>query len=65
MAFNGRGNDYLSLKQYGKAISDYNEAIRLKPDFALALLNRADCYEKLGNNKAAQRDRAKAKELTK
>ena len=51
------------LKQNDKALSDFNEAIRLKPDSADIFANRAGCYEKLGNNKAAQRDRARAKEL--
>ena len=28
----GRGNTYLALKQYDKAIADYNKALALEPD---------------------------------
>jgi tetratricopeptide (TPR) repeat protein len=33
VAFNNRGLAHLGLKQYDKAVSDYTEAIRLKPDY--------------------------------
>ena len=39
-AYNNRGNAYVDLKQYDKAIADYTEAIRLKPDYAGAYYNR-------------------------
>jgi tetratricopeptide (TPR) repeat protein len=38
--FNNRGNAYDYKKQYDRAIEDFNEAIRLKPDFAIAYNNR-------------------------
>lgn len=63
-AYNGRGNGYLGLEQYKKAISDYNEAIRLKPDYAYAYGNRALAYDKLGKSSKAVQDRKKMKELT-
>jgi tetratricopeptide (TPR) repeat protein len=49
--YDDRGNAYFSLKQnskansdFSKAISDYTEAIRLKPDLALAYEFRAIAY---------------------
>jgi lipoprotein NlpI len=58
-----RGHTYYLFKQYDKAISDYTDAIRLEPNNAESYDERADCYDKLGNAYAAERDRAKAKEL--
>jgi serine/threonine protein kinase/Flp pilus assembly protein TadD len=63
-AFNNRGNVYSNLKQYDKAIADYSDYIRLRPNDPDGYNNRAHCYEELGNNQDAQRDRAKAKELS-
>jgi tetratricopeptide (TPR) repeat protein len=51
------------LKQYDKAIADYTEAVRLKPDYAGAYDNRAFAYEKLGQIEKAKEDRAKAEQL--
>ncbi len=34
IAFNNRGNAYRKIGQYDRAIRDYNEAIRLKPNYA-------------------------------
>ena len=39
---------YSLLGMFDKAIVDYDEAIRIKPDFALALNNRAWAYYKIG-----------------
>jgi tetratricopeptide (TPR) repeat protein len=63
-AFFNRGLVYDDLKQYDKAIADYSECIRLNDD-AESYGKRANCYDKLGNATAAERDRAKAKELRK
>jgi len=46
-----------------KAISDYDEAIRLDPNLALAYLGRANAYTKQGNLDAANADYATAKRL--
>jgi tetratricopeptide (TPR) repeat protein len=63
IAFNNRANVYASLKQYDRAIIDYSDYIRLRPNDPDGYNNRANCYEKLGDTQAAQRDRARAKEL--
>ncbi|MDX2157866.1 MAG: tetratricopeptide repeat protein [Hyphomicrobiaceae bacterium] len=47
----------LSLKQqYEAAIQDYNEAIRLNPNFAVALNNRAWAYYKWGRGAEGLKD---------
>jgi tetratricopeptide (TPR) repeat protein len=38
--FNNRGNAYADKGEYGLAIADFDQAIRLKPDYALALANK-------------------------
>jgi tetratricopeptide (TPR) repeat protein len=55
-AYNGRGQVYNALKQYGKAIADLSEAIGLKSDFAEAYYNRAVAYEALGQDEKASND---------
>ena len=44
MAFNNRGIAYSNKGDYDHAISDFTEAIRLKPDFEMAYDNRALAY---------------------
>ena len=44
VAFSNRGLAYKKKGQWDKAIGDYDEAIRLKPDFAFALNNRGNAY---------------------
>ena len=45
--YNYRGTAYFWLKQYPKALDDYNEAIALNPNFAIAYYNRAYVYLEL------------------
>jgi tetratricopeptide (TPR) repeat protein len=63
--FDSRGVTCAVLRQYDKAIADYTEIIRLKPDEFYAHRSRADCYENLGKYSDAANDRAAAKRLTK
>jgi lipoprotein NlpI len=44
-AFNNRGNAYDDKKQYDRAIQDYDQAIKLNPNYALAFLNRGNAYQ--------------------
>jgi Flp pilus assembly protein TadD len=39
-AFNNRGFAYAGLKQFKKAIQDYNQAIELDPEYTHAFNNR-------------------------
>lgn len=48
---------------YEEAIADYNKAIRLNPDYALAYNNRGLVYRKLGKYKKALKDYTKAIEI--
>ena len=58
-----KGNDYFKQGDYQKAIEQYDEAIRLDPQDALAYYNRGVAYDNLGKTIEAERDFAKAKEL--
>jgi lipoprotein NlpI len=40
MTFNNRGTVYFKLKQFKKAIQDYNQAIELDPEYTHAFNNR-------------------------
>jgi tetratricopeptide (TPR) repeat protein len=42
--YNNRGWDFYQKKDYDKATSDFNDAIRLDPNFALAYFNRGITY---------------------
>ena len=60
MPTSNRGIAYADLGQYQRAIEDYNEAIRLKPDYAMAYSNRGIAYSKLGQYQRAIEDYNKA-----
>ena len=45
IAYSNRGNAYAKLGQYQRAIENYNEAIRLKPDYSIAYINRGKCLQ--------------------
>jgi tetratricopeptide (TPR) repeat protein len=51
--------------EYDKAIDEYTEAIRLKPDYADAYYNRGNAYVGQGKLDKAIADFAKAEELKK
>src|SRR6202451_2938122 len=44
VAFSNRGNAYLAKADLDHAIADYNQAIRLDPDYAFAFNNRGYAY---------------------
>ena len=57
------GNDLSSNGDYQEAIKQYDEAIRLDPDYAKAYFNRAYAYGELGHHELAIIDLDKAIEL--
>ncbi len=62
-AYTIRGNAYDDLKESQKAIADYNKAIELKSDYALAYYNRGNAYDDLREYQKAIADYSKAIEL--
>ena len=48
-----RGNAYLDLKRYRKAIADYDEAVRIRPRYAKVYFNRGLAYQRLGDRRLA------------
>lgn len=59
-AYNNLGVTYTDFGQYQLAIDNYNEAIRLKPDFADVYNNRAFVYLNQGENISGCQDAQKA-----
>ena len=49
--------------EYGRAIGEFNQAIRFNPSFALAYNNRAIAYHSKGDYDQARRDFNKARSL--
>ena len=62
-AYNNRGNAYLNLNQYERAIQDYNKAIQLNPNYFEAYNNRGWAYYCLKKYQQALKDFDKALEL--
>ena len=51
-----RGNSYQFKGELGTALSDYDAALKLDPNFALAYNNRAVLYKKMGERAKALAD---------
>ena len=58
-----KGNAYLIMQNYTAAISCYDEALEIKPDFGEAYYNRGLMYLRLGNKEKGVADLSKAGEL--
>ena len=62
-AYTLRGNAYRRQGQYYLAIKDYEEAIRLAPQFVDSYVGRAFAYTLLTRDQEARQDAARAVEL--
>lgn len=58
-----RGNMYAAKGQIDRAIKDYAQAIKLKPDYSKAYGSRAIAYKALGQIEKAKADAKKALDL--
>lgn len=59
-----RGLLYLTLENYQQALTDFNKAISLNPNYAEAYIGRAAYYYHLGERKNAIADFDKATQLS-
>ena len=65
LALNARGFAYHLLKDYQKALADFDEAIRLNPKYLNAYQNRAKTRKAAGDAEGSAADEAKVRELSK
>lgn len=64
LAFNDRGSSWMNKKGYVNAISDYSEAIRLNPQFAMAFFNRGIAHFHLKQFTLAAADFKQSQQLS-
>mgnify|MGYP006424353483 CR=1 FL=1 len=60
---NEKGIDLYELERYEEAIACFDEAIRLDPEYLLALYAKGNLLRKLGRDEEAEQCLAKAREL--
>jgi tetratricopeptide (TPR) repeat protein len=58
-----RGNGHLARKEFEAAIRDYDRAVALAPDFALAFKNRGIARTQMGDAERGNADLAKARQI--
>jgi tetratricopeptide (TPR) repeat protein len=63
VAYNNRGLANYHRREYGRAVADFTEAVRLDGKFARAYYNRSLAHRQLGNTDLADADRATALRL--
>src|SRR5215831_4006852 len=56
IAYNNRGNAYSTKGEYDLAVQDYDQSIKLNPNYAHAFANRAQTYLNKGEYERAARD---------
>ncbi len=62
-AFTNRGSGYANKGDYGRAIQDYDQAIKLDPKNAHALFNRGVAKIKKGDKIGGEADQAAARRI--
>jgi tetratricopeptide (TPR) repeat protein len=63
LAWNARGYAYMMLREYAKAIDNFDSAIQLSPNYANAFQNRAAARRAKGDLNGAASDLARVKQL--
>src|SRR5262245_66345265 len=56
IAYNNRGNAYTAKGDYDRAVQDYDQSIKLDPNYARAFNNRGVAYQKKGEYDRAIED---------
>jgi len=56
IAYNNRGNAYAAKGEYDRAVQDYDQSIKLNPNYARAFNNRGVAYQKKGDYDRAIND---------
>ncbi|TMK10002.1 MAG: tetratricopeptide repeat protein, partial [Alphaproteobacteria bacterium] len=56
IAYNNRGNAYTAKGEYDRAVQDYDQSIKLDPNYARAFNNRGVAYQKKGEYDRAIED---------
>ena len=56
IAYNNRGNAYVAKGEYDRAIQDYDQSIKLSPNYSKAFNNRGVAYQKKGEYDRAIKD---------
>jgi len=63
LAFTERGQAYMELKMYDKAIKDFTDALKIEPNMRGALWGRGIAYMKTGNKQKGKKDIKRAADL--
>src|SRR5256714_6702428 len=56
IAYNNRGNAYTAKGEYDRAVQDYDQSIKLNPNYARGFNNRGVAYQKKGEYDRAIED---------
>ncbi|MBZ0308821.1 MAG: tetratricopeptide repeat protein, partial [Anaerolineae bacterium] len=62
--YHNRGNVYVDLGEYNRAIADYDQAIMLGPNYANAFWGRGNAHYELGNYDQAIADYREYERIT-